>query len=47
MSELVKTIVECADKLADKAPSLTPLLQVIAVIIGLAVIGVMVAKGGK
>ncbi|HDR9757883.1 TPA: hypothetical protein QDC44_002007 [Burkholderia cepacia ATCC 25416] len=47
MSELVKTIAECADKLADKASSLTPLLQVVAVIIGLTVIGVMVAKGGK
>ncbi|CAJ5053607.1 MULTISPECIES: hypothetical protein [Burkholderia] len=47
MSELGKTIVECVDKLADKASSLTPLLQVIAVIIGLTVIGVMVAKGGK
>lgn len=47
MSDLVKTIGECAAKLADKASSLTPLLQVIAVIIGLAVIGVMVVKGGK
>lgn len=47
MSELVKTIADCVDKLADKAGSLTPLLQVVAVIVGLTVIGVMVAKGGK
>jgi hypothetical protein len=46
MSETIKTIVDCLEKLADKAAVLTPLLQVIAVILALAVIAMMVMRGG-
>ncbi|AJX15297.1 hypothetical protein [Burkholderia ubonensis] len=46
MSELVKTIAESLEKLADKSSMLTPMLQVIAVIIALIVIGIMVTRGG-
>lgn len=47
VNELIKTIVACIEKIADKAGTLTPLLQVVAVIIGLSVIGVMVLRGGR
>ncbi|MGG1949700.1 hypothetical protein [Ralstonia solanacearum] len=45
MNELIKAVVACIEKVVDKAEILTPLLQVIAVIIGLCVIGVMVLRG--
>ncbi|NJZ69010.1 hypothetical protein NQS38_00715 [Ralstonia pseudosolanacearum] len=47
MNELIKAVVACIEKVVDKAEILTPLLQVIAVIIGLCVIGVMVLRGGR
>lgn len=47
VNELIKAVVACIEKVVDKAEILTPLLQVIAVIIGLCVIGVMVLRGGR
>jgi hypothetical protein len=47
MSELIKTIAESLDLLAGKSAALTPLLQIIAIIIALVVIGLMVTHGGR
>ncbi|WP_162900058.1 hypothetical protein [Ralstonia solanacearum] len=47
MNELIKAVAACIEKVVDKAETLTPLLQVVAVIIGLCVIGVMVLRGGR
>ncbi|WP_186159526.1 hypothetical protein [Burkholderia gladioli] len=47
MSELIKTIAESLEFLADKSAALTPLLQIIAIIIALVVIGLMVTHGGR
>jgi hypothetical protein len=47
MSELIKTIAESLELLADKSAALTPLLQIIAIIIALVVIGLMVTHGSR
>lgn len=47
MSELIKTIAESLDLLADKSAALMPLLQIIAIIIALVVIGLTVTHGSK
>ncbi|CAE6826913.1 hypothetical protein [Paraburkholderia haematera] len=47
MSELINAITSCIVKLSDKANNLTPLLQTVAVIVGMVVIGLMVWKGNR
>jgi hypothetical protein len=46
MSESLKTLFDGLTKLADKADVLTPMLQVVAVILALVVIALMVRRGG-
>lgn len=46
MSEFLKTLLDGLMKLADKADALTPMLQVVAVILALGVIAMMVSRGG-
>lgn len=45
MKEILALLAMCVDKLSDRSTELTPLLQTVAVIIGLCVIALMVWKG--
>jgi hypothetical protein len=45
MKEILTLVTLCIDKLSDRSSDLIPLLQTLAVIIALSVIGLMVWKG--